>query len=62
MAILKEDKLLREEVDLKAEKARKETIRLMRCRMNMTSQQRAHRQQMKASEVPIKPFDRPCIF
>lgn len=62
VAIFEADKLFREEVDLKAEKARKETIRRMRCGMNMTSQRRAHRQQMKASEVPIKALRPPVHF
>lgn len=52
VAAFKAEKLFREEVDLKAEKARKETIRLMRYSMSMMPQQLRHSQQMKSQRGP----------
>lgn len=59
-AILKADieaaELFREEEKLKARKKRETNMENMKFNMSMVAEQRACRQQMKATEVPVKPF------
>ena len=60
-AILKADieaaELFWEEEKLKAQRKREINVEHMKFNMNMAAEQRARQQQMKADELPVKPFN-----